>query len=296
MRLKSTLAALAVLASASFAALGQEQEFLAPEDAYSYEVSAQKDRILVSWIITPGYYLYRKRMSFESVTPGVTLGETVFPKGEMHHDENLGDDEVYRGTATFELPFTIKGVRPSEVALKLNWQGCADAGLCYPPSTWDAKVKLPAQKARAVMIQPTNTYLAAGLLSFGNLRLASAGAEFKTVKTAAELDQAVAAASKQGKRAMLDFTADWCAPCKKMEKTTFADPAVKAALSNYVLLRIDVTKSTAEDAALLKRFKAFGPPVIAFFDTQGQEVSSCKVTGYVEPGKFREHITACQKG
>ena len=64
---------------------------------------------------------------------------------------------------------------------------------------------------------------------------------FETIKSVKDLQARVAEASAAGKTVMLDFYADWCASCKEMERYTFPDPAVKAALANSVLLRADVT-------------------------------------------------------
>ncbi len=123
----------------------------------------------------------------------------------------------------------------------------------------------------------------------------AAGANFKPVKTGAELDQAIAAAAKSGKRVMLDFTADWCAPCKKMEKQVFPDPAVQKALDGYVFLQVDVTKNNADDKALLKRFDSKGPPVIAFFDGKGKELKQCQINGFTKAEKFSAHIESCTR-
>ena len=91
----------------------------------------------VEWKATPGYYLYKKRMGLAAATAGVTVGESVYPKGEIHKDEYFGEQEVFRGT--FKVTAPLSGAKPGDtVALKLKWQGCADAGLCYPPSVWDA--------------------------------------------------------------------------------------------------------------------------------------------------------------
>src|SRR5687768_774335 len=104
MRLLTTLCAAILLSSVALA----RDEFLPLEQAYRYEVVAEKKRIFVSWTITPGYYLYRKKMGFETSTAAVTLGQAVFPTGIQHHDD-LGDSEIYRGTAVFELPYKIVG-------------------------------------------------------------------------------------------------------------------------------------------------------------------------------------------
>ena len=125
--------------------------------------------------------------------------------------------------------------------------------------------------------------------------VAFAGVGFKPVKSVAELDKAVAEASKAGKRVMIDFTADWCVPCKKMEKEVFTDAAVQKELAGYVFLQVDVTKMTADDKALMQRFDVKGPPVIAFWDAKGNELKNCKITGFTPAPKFSAHIASCTK-
>jgi thiol:disulfide interchange protein DsbD len=132
-----------LLLLSSFPASSQQDDFLPPEQAYRFAVKAGKDRIVVTWTIAPGYYLYQKRLSFESSTPDMTLGSPAFPKGESHHDEYFGTQEIYRNTAIIPVPFTRQGPRPAQMKVELRWQGCADAGLCYPPTTWEATVLLP---------------------------------------------------------------------------------------------------------------------------------------------------------
>ncbi len=107
---------------------------------------------------------------------------------------------------------------------------------------------------------------------------------FRQVKTVAELDSIVQQSA--GKVVMLDFYADWCVACKELELFTFSDPRVQMALKNAVLLQADVTKNTAEDAALLKRFNLFGPPGIIFFDANGEELKSLQVIGFQNADKF----------
>ena len=85
---------------------------------------------------------------------------------------------------------------------------------------------------------------------------------------------------------MLDFYADWCVSCKEMEKFTFTDPAVRARMSEFILLKADVTGNTDDDKALLARFGLFGPPGIIFFDTQGKEIQGVRVVGFQKAEKF----------
>ncbi|MDX1813004.1 MAG: protein-disulfide reductase DsbD, partial [Gammaproteobacteria bacterium] len=82
--------------------------------------------------------------------------------------------------------------------------------------------------------------------------------EFKQIKGLEELDRELQAAKAQGKIAMLDFYADWCVSCKEMEKYTFSDAGVQAALSDLVLLQADVTPNDELDKALLKKFGLVG--------------------------------------
>src|SRR5690606_42072395 len=110
--------------------------------------------------------------------------------------------------------------------------------------------------------------------------------EFQRVRTVAELDQAVADASRQGKVVMLDFYADWCVSCKEMERFTFTNERVRQKLSAAVLLQADVTANDANDRALLKRFGLFGPPGIVFFSPQGQEVAGARVIGFQRAEPF----------
>jgi thiol:disulfide interchange protein DsbD len=110
---------------------------------------------------------------------------------------------------------------------------------------------------------------------------------FETVRTIADLNARLEAG---GRAAMLDFYADWCVSCKEMERFTFSDPDVKTRLGQMVLLRVDVTGNTADDKALLRRFRLFGPPGIVFFDVNGREIEGLRVIGYQAPDKFIQSL------
>lgn len=105
---------------------------------------------------------------------------------------------------------------------------------------------------------------------------------FQRISSEAELESHLEAAT--GKTVMLDFYADWCVACKEFEHNTFSDARVQKSLKNVVLLQADVTRNSAADVALLKRFGLFGPPGIIFFDTAGTETK--KVIGYQDADKF----------
>jgi thiol:disulfide interchange protein DsbD len=109
---------------------------------------------------------------------------------------------------------------------------------------------------------------------------------FETIKSVDDLNQRVAAAAAAGRPVMLDFYADWCTSCKEMERYTFSDKTVQAALSNAVLLHADVTKNDPTDQELLKHFGIFGPPTIAFYGPEGEERRNFRVVGYMKAVEF----------
>ncbi|HKQ83749.1 MAG TPA: protein-disulfide reductase DsbD [Steroidobacteraceae bacterium] len=121
------------------------QEFKPPEEVFHYATRIDGERLIVTWRIEPKHYLYRHRLGFETTTPGVQLGPPAWPQGEPHEDEFFGTQEIYRGTVEFPIPISFQGARPEKVALALKWQGCADEGLCYPPTTWTTTVAVPRQ-------------------------------------------------------------------------------------------------------------------------------------------------------
>jgi len=92
--------------------------------------------------------------------------------------------------------------------------------------------------------------------------------------------------------ALLDFYADWCIECKRMEATTFHDPTVISALKNFTTLQIDMTNNTAEDKAMLKQFGLFGPPTMLFFDPSGQEYSQHRLVGTIDASDFVKHLAS----
>jgi thiol:disulfide interchange protein DsbD len=119
-------------------------DFLPAEKAFVYLVESDGPCLKVSWNVAPGYYLYKDKMSVESATPGVTLGKAAYPAGERHHDEYFGEQEVFRDDFMVNVPVLRENRALTELTVRLRWQGCADAGLCYPPTTWETKLRLPA--------------------------------------------------------------------------------------------------------------------------------------------------------
>ena len=110
----------------------------------------------------------------------------------------------------------------------------------------------------------------------------STSVKFENVDSLKALDKVIAQAGESGQKVMLDFSADWCTDCMRMERTTFQDPDVVAALASYRTLKVDVTDpDDPEGAAIKKRYGVFGPPAILFFDTDGREVETERRYGFV---------------
>jgi thiol:disulfide interchange protein DsbD len=116
--------------------------------------------------------------------------------------------------------------------------------------------------------------------------------EFTRIKSVDDLEKAVAGATAEGRPVVLDFYADWCVSCKEMEKYTFPDPAVRAALADALVLQADVTGVDAEDQALMQRFGIIGPPTIMFFSADGVEQTSRRVVGFKPAAEFAAHLRA----
>lgn len=106
----------------------QAAEFLPPEQAFPFTVRQEGGEVRLRWDIREGYYLYRDKIKVEGdAAAGIEVAP--LPAGESHSDEFFGPSEVYR--AALDISVRPAGAR----ALEITWQGCADAGLCYPPQS-----------------------------------------------------------------------------------------------------------------------------------------------------------------
>ncbi|MFF7058948.1 protein-disulfide reductase DsbD [Achromobacter spanius] len=111
--------------------------------------------------------------------------------------------------------------------------------------------------------------------------------QFTRVRNNAELDALLAQSTQP---VMLDFYADWCVSCREMERFTFTDPGVAQRMSGMLLVQADVTANNADDRALLKRFRLFGPPGIMFFEPGGKELPDARVVGFQDAKRFTESL------
>jgi thiol:disulfide interchange protein DsbD len=134
-----------------------------------------------------------------------------------------------------------------------------------------------------------------------NLGASRAGGEareelrFSKASSIESLDAAIAQARSAGKPVLFDFYADWCIECKRMERTTFRDPAVLAAANDYVLVKADVTEQSEAHVALQQRFGIIGPPATLFFDRDGQEIRDQRLIGYEDAADFAARLSAVSR-
>lgn len=131
-------------------AQAQDDELLDPNQAFALSAAARDaDTIVAKWAIAEGYYLYRHQFRFESLTPGIRLGEPRLPKGKVKEDEFFGKQETYRQEVTVEIPVERDPGAPDRLELETVSQGCTDLGICYPPQTQSVAVVLPVSEAAA---------------------------------------------------------------------------------------------------------------------------------------------------
>ena len=110
-------------------------DVLKVDDAFRLIGAEREGQALhISWDIAPGYYLYRKRISVQVLAPaGARLDAPELPKGELVHDEYQGSAEIYHGSLQAVLHWPGASAAPQR--LRVSYQGCAEAGVCYPPQT-----------------------------------------------------------------------------------------------------------------------------------------------------------------
>jgi thiol:disulfide interchange protein DsbD len=133
---------LSLLPAPARAALSVE-DLLPVDQAYRLEAHAvSRNRVEFTWTIAPGYYLYRHRFGVQPVDSAFKFNPLELPPGHKHHDEFFGDVETYRESVTAVLT----GATASDVdavTFRVKFQGCADVGVCYPPTTRTVTVAMP---------------------------------------------------------------------------------------------------------------------------------------------------------
>ena len=125
--------------------------FLVPDQAFKLSVLAQDANTLqANFSITPGYYLYRNKIIFKPLDDAIKFSEPSFPKGEIKQDPNFGAMEVFHHSFRAGIP--LIAARPQDkISLVVEYQGCSEQGLCYPPIEKTFVLNLPASLAQAAV-------------------------------------------------------------------------------------------------------------------------------------------------
>jgi thiol:disulfide interchange protein DsbD len=106
--------------------------------------------IVAEWQMAPGYFLYRQHLSITTDSPGVKLGNPIFPNGVIKNEPGFGSFEVYKDKVSIPVP--VLSANGSKVNLSVRYQGCSEEGYCYPPTT--KIVTLDLSKAEGSLTQP----------------------------------------------------------------------------------------------------------------------------------------------
>src|ERR1700730_2936787 len=123
-------------------------DFLPPDQAFRFDALAEgTDRVRLNWEIAEGYYLYRARIKVMTVSHSAQLGVPQFPPGQVKTDEYFGKQEVYHHELIGTVPVARAAGGALQLPLQVTYQGCADAGLCYPPITKAVTVSFAAAAA-----------------------------------------------------------------------------------------------------------------------------------------------------
>ncbi|HGG9110001.1 protein-disulfide reductase DsbD [Enterobacter cloacae] len=121
--------------------------FIPADQAFVFDFQQNQHDLNLTWQVKEGYYLYRKQVS---ITPAqASVGALQLPAGEWHEDEFYGKSEIYR--QHLSVPVTVQQADKG-ATLTVTYQGCADAGFCYPPET--KVVPLSEVKASAANVAP----------------------------------------------------------------------------------------------------------------------------------------------
>src|SRR5260221_475937 len=126
------------------------QDFLPAEVGFRAAARVEApDRVRFSWAIAPGYYLYKSRLKFATSSPGISLGPPQLPDGDTKTDEYFGKQVVYHMELIAHLGVQRAANAGGLLDLAVTYQGCAEAGLCYPPITRQFRLDLSTVAALA---------------------------------------------------------------------------------------------------------------------------------------------------
>ena len=121
-----------------------ETDFLPPDVAFRVGARIDGSALRVRWVIADGYYLYRQKISVAAESPGLVVSGISLPPGVVKTDPYLGTQEIYTQQVEGTVAYRRLDYGAHPLQIKVAYQGCAEAGLCYPSIT---KVLSPAAAA-----------------------------------------------------------------------------------------------------------------------------------------------------
>jgi thioredoxin:protein disulfide reductase len=123
----------------------KQPDFLPPDQAFGLDVVVRDARTLqANFNVTPSYYLYRDKITFSSKDGTAKVAAVNLPRGEIKHDPNFGDTEVFHQSFQALVTLARTDNEAKSVTLNAVYQGCSEEGLCYPPITKTLLVNLPS--------------------------------------------------------------------------------------------------------------------------------------------------------
>ena len=129
----------------------QQPSFLPPDQAFALEVLVRDAHTLqANFKVTPGYYLYRDKVSFTVTEDTAKIASIKLPKGELKRDPNFGETEVFHHSFQTEIKLDRSGDVATRITLNASYQGCSEQGLCYPSQDKVLQIDLPDSKQQAV--------------------------------------------------------------------------------------------------------------------------------------------------
>jgi thioredoxin:protein disulfide reductase len=128
-----------------------ETDFLPPDVAFRVAARIDGNVVKVRWVIADGYYLYRQKIEVRAESPDLLVSAPQLPPGTVKTDPYMGTQQVYTQQVEAIVPYSRIDAGAHPLQIKVTYQGCAEAGLCYPPMT---KVVFPTAAPAVVASQP----------------------------------------------------------------------------------------------------------------------------------------------
>lgn len=268
--------------------------FLPPEVAFALHASMSGPRTLAyRFRLAPGYHLYRERFRAtvtdaqgrRQIAPltsdnvgGVRQPALRLPAARRVQDRALGQEmAVYEGHLLAEL---LLPAGEGSLAVLLEYQGCATAGLCYAPEKAQVQLTSDGRGGYTVsdgLVMPAPA--AASSLGSDQRGREVAPLRFQPISSLADLSRELRVAQAP---VLLFVTADWCAACRKQTEA-FKAASVHTRLATMRLLQVDLTQTTPAHRALLARFGLVGMPALVFFNREGDLVAPARLVGPATP-------------